>query len=75
MVVQHIIRLGSRVRVCDEEREAEFTIVPECEADAFADRISAESPCGRALLGRQVGERVRFHAPGGIVGITVVAVS
>jgi hypothetical protein len=42
MVVQHVIRVGSRVRVCDGERAAQFTIVPECEADAFADRISAE---------------------------------
>ncbi len=75
MVVQDVIRVGSRVRVRDEDGEEEFTIVPECEADAFADRISAESPFGQALLGHQVGERVRFRAPGGIVGVTVVAVS
>jgi len=75
MVAQDVVRVGSRVRVRDEDGEAEFTIVAECEADAFADRISAESPFGRALLGRQVGERVRFRAPGGIVGLTVVAVS
>jgi transcription elongation factor GreA len=86
MVVQDVIRVGSRVRIRDEDAEEEFdherqllgavfTIVAECEADAFADRISAESPFGRALLGHQVGERVRFRAPGGIVGVTVVAVS
>jgi transcription elongation factor GreA len=68
------VKVGSRVRVRDEDGEDEFTIVPDCEADACADRISAESPCGRALLGHQVGERVRFRAPGGIVGVTVVAV-
>jgi transcription elongation factor GreA len=75
MVVQDVIRVGSRVRVRDEDGEEEFTIVAEWEADAFADRISAESPFGRALLGHQVGERVRFRAPGGIVAVTVVAVS
>ncbi len=69
------VKVGSRVRVRDEDGEEEVTIVAECEADAFADRISAESPFGRALLGHQVGERVRFGAPGGIVGVTVVAVS
>ncbi len=68
------VKVGSRVRVRDEDGEEEFTIVPECEADAFADRISAESPFGRALLGHQVGERVRFRAPGGVVGVTVMAV-
>jgi len=68
-----VVRVGSRVRVQDADGEDEFTIVPECEADAFADRVSAESPCGRALLGHRVGDRVRFRAPGGIVGVTVVA--
>jgi len=75
MVVQDVIRVGSRVRVRDEDDEEEFTIVAECEADAFVDRISAESPFGRALLGHQVGDRVRFRAPGGNVGVTVLAVS
>ena len=75
MVAQDVIRVGSRVRVRVEDGEEEFTIVLECEADAFADRISTESPVGRALLGHQVGERIRFRAPGGIVCMTVVAVS
>ena len=74
MVVQDVIRVGSRVRVRDEDGDEEFTIVAECETDAFADRVSAESPFGRALLGHRVGERVGFRAPGGIVGLTVVAV-
>ncbi len=69
------VRIGSRVRVRDADGEDEFTIVPECEADACAERVSAESPCGRALLGHRVGERVRFRAPDGIMGVTVVAVS
>ncbi len=69
-----VVRVGSRVLVQDADGEDEFTIVSDCEADAFADRVSAESPFGRALLGRHVGERVRFRTPGGIVGVTVVAV-
>jgi transcription elongation GreA/GreB family factor len=69
-----VVRVGSRVRVQDADGEDEFTIVSDWEADAFADRVSAESPVGRALLGRHVGERVSFRAPGGIVGVTVVAV-
>jgi hypothetical protein len=58
------VKVGSRVRVRDEDGEEEFTIVAECEADAFADRISAESPFGRAPVrpsaarppGRRVGQ-------------------
>jgi transcription elongation factor GreA len=55
-----VVRMGSRVRVRDEDGEEEFAVVPHVEADAIADRISAESPLGRALLGRHVDERSGF---------------
>ncbi len=70
-----VVRIGSRVRVRDEDGEEEFALVPHYDADATADRVSADSPIGRALLGRHAGERVRFRAPGGIVGVIVVSVS
>ena len=69
-----IVLVGSHVRVRGSDGEDEFTIVLACEADATVDLVSAESPCGRALLGRRVGERVWFRAPGGIMGLTVVSV-
>jgi transcription elongation GreA/GreB family factor len=69
-----VVRIGSRVRVQDADGEDEFTLVPEHEADARAYRLSADSPLGRALIGRHVGERVRFRAPGGVMGVTVLAV-
>ena len=68
------VRIGSRVRVQDADGDDEFTIVAAHDADACADRVSVESPCGRALLGHHVGDRVRFRAPGGIVGLTLVAI-
>jgi transcription elongation factor GreA len=69
-----VVRVGSLVRVRDEDGDDEFLVVAPEEADATVDRISAESPLGRALLGRRVGERVRFRAPGGVAGVTVVGV-
>ena len=66
--IDGVVRVGSRVRVRDADDEDEFTIVPAWEADATADRVSVESPCGRALLGHRVGERVCFRAPGGLIG-------
>jgi transcription elongation GreA/GreB family factor len=69
-----VVRIGSRVRVRDEDGEDEFALVPHRDADAMADRVSADSPIGRSLLGRRAGDRVRFRAPGGIVGVTVVGV-
>ena len=69
-----LVRMGSRVRVRDMDGDAEFAVVPPEEADATADRISASSPLGRALLGRRLGEEVRFRAPGGLLAVTVVGI-
>jgi transcription elongation GreA/GreB family factor len=68
------IRIGSRVRVCDDDGDGEFTIVEPSEADAWADRVSAGSPLGGAFLGRRAGDEVRFRAPGGVLAVTVVEV-
>jgi transcription elongation GreA/GreB family factor len=68
------VRIGSHVRVRGEDGEAGFRIVEAVEADAVAERVSVESPLGRALLGRHVGDLVRFRAPGGELAVTVVEV-
>jgi transcription elongation GreA/GreB family factor len=44
------VQVGSRVRISDDEGEAEIELAAEL-ADPFAGRVSVESPLGRALLG------------------------
>jgi len=44
------------------------------EADPVQGRISNESPVGKALLGKRVGEEVQVQAPGGSVHLTVVGI-
>lgn len=68
------VRIGSLVSIRDDDGEAEFRIVEPNEADAIAERVSAASPLGRALLGRRVGDLVRFRAPAGVLAVTVVDV-
>jgi transcription elongation factor GreA len=69
------IQLGSHVRVkTDKGSEQAFVIVGPAEADPGSGRISNESPVGRALLGRQVGEDVEVLAPSGSVKLKVQAV-
>ena len=63
------------MRIRDEDGDVEFRIVDRAEADAIAERVSADSPLGRALLGRRVGDLVSFRAPGGVLAVTVVEVS
>jgi transcription elongation factor GreA len=61
--------------VRDVHGESEFAAVGPEDADAIAERVSAESPLGRALLGRSLGDEVRFRAPGGVLAVTVVEVT
>ncbi len=66
-----VIGLGSRIKVRDADGVAEFSVVEPGEADIAEERVSAESPLGRALLGRQVGDKVRFRA----LAVTVLEVN
>jgi transcription elongation factor GreA len=60
------VRLGSSVTVIgsDDERE-DYTIVGSAEADPKRGFVSNESPVGRSLIGRKVGDEVTIVAPGG----------
>lgn len=59
---------GATVTVMDidTEEEAIYTIVGDDEADAKNGRISISSPLARALIGKEVGDEIRFKAPGGL---------
>ncbi len=70
-----VIRIGSRVCVRDTDDRVEFDIVEPHEADIAEARVSVASPLGRALLGRQVGDEVRYRAPAGVRSVTVAEVS
>ena len=57
---------GATVHLLDEnDKPIKYQIVGETEADARVGRISYNSPLGRALIGRTVGEEVEFSAPSG----------
>jgi len=68
-----VVALGSRVTLVDEEGVKEsFLLVGAAEANPLKGRISNESPVGKALLGRRVGDRIEVQAPGGLVRYTIV---
>ena len=70
------VRLGSRVTVTDTSGEQEiYTIVGSAEADPRHGFISNESPVGRALLGKKIGEQVDVVAPGGSFNLKVVSLA
>ena len=57
---------GATVTVLDEnDKNQRYQIVGQTEADARQGRISYDSPLGRALIGKQVGEEVEVTVPSG----------
>lgn len=68
------VRLGSKITVLDVEMEVEeeYQVVGSQEADPMNGRISEESPFGKALLGKAIGETVIVEAPAGNIEYRVV---
>lgn len=70
-----IIHLNSTVTVQEEGFEPErFRIVGAAEADPRDGRISNQSPLGRALIGKKVGDTVTIEAPDGSFEYRIVSV-
>ena len=57
---------GATVTLADEDdKKVKYQLVGQVEADARDGKISFNSPLGRALIGRQVGEEVEVSTPSG----------
>ena len=69
------VSLGSNVTVTIGGKKEKFTVVGEWEADPLNKKISHESPLGRALIGKKVGEKGEVEAPAGKVLYTVVDIN
>ena len=68
------VRLGSKITVEDVEmgEQETYEVVGSQEADPMNGRISEESPFGKALLGKAIGETVIVEAPAGNIEYKVV---
>jgi transcription elongation factor GreA len=69
-----IVRLGSKVTLHAKGKKQVFMVVGEWEADPMERKISHESPLGKALMGREVGEKIEVEAPAGRITYTIVSV-
>lgn len=70
----HIVKLGSTVTLHFKGKKENFMVVGEWEADPTAKKISHESPLGKALIGKKVGEKVEVEAPAGKIIYTIASV-
>jgi transcription elongation factor GreA len=70
------IGIGTQVRIhaIDSGQTAEYDIVGSIEADPAQARLSADSPVGRALLGRRTGDVLQVETPRGEMRFRILAV-
>lgn len=72
-----IVNIGSTVVVynVNEKEEIEYNVVGSIEADPFANKISDQSPIGRALVGNKAGDSVSVETPVGTIQLEIRKVS
>ena len=73
----HLIDVGSTVTISyvDDDEEEIYHIVGRMEADPFENKISNESPIGKAILGKKEGDMVEIASPTGSYQIKIVKVA
>ncbi len=69
-----MVSLGSQVTLKVAGKQEVFTLVGEWEADPQEKTISHESPLGKALMGKAVGEDVEVEAPAGKMVYKIVSI-
>lgn len=72
-----VVGLGRTVVVQEKGTDLEetYTIIGSIEVDVSSGRISNESPIGRALLGKKVGDTAVVETPGGEISFVIVKIS
>jgi transcription elongation factor GreA len=66
--------LGSHVQVEQDGEPHTYQIVGHPEASPGEGKISNDSPVGRALLGKRVGDQVEVNVPRGVVKIILKSI-
>lgn len=70
------INIGCRVKIldCEYDEELEYKIVGSTEANSLKGKISNESPVGKALLGKEVGDTVKVETEMGVLEYKVLEI-
>ena len=68
------VGVGTKVTVKVDGSKAVFNIVGEWEADPVNKKISSESPLGKALVGKNIGDKVEVDAPAGKLHYEIIAI-
>lgn len=69
------VDIGATVILNDGKKDTTYTIVGGEESNPSEGRISYKSPLGKALMGKNNGERVVFHAPMGEITYRITQIN
>lgn len=70
------VQLGSSVKLVSEAgKERQLQVVGTVEADPLSGKISDESPMGKALLGKKLGDDVEINTPADVITYNIVEIS
>lgn len=69
------VRLGSKVELKDGGKPFTYQIVGTMEANPAGGKVSDESPIGKALLGKKVGDKAELKTPAGTHTYKIIKVS
>ncbi len=70
-----IIEFGSKVKLKNNEKLLEFMLVEDKESNPSKQKLSIQSPIGKAILGKKAGDTVKVSAPAGTIIYTIEAIS
>ena len=70
------VRIGSKVtiKLLDQEKESEFWVVDESEAEPSKRKISFNSPLGSALIGQKEGKEIKVDINGEKIGYRIMRI-
>jgi transcription elongation factor GreA len=75
-VAKDVVSIGSRVKLrdIDAKQTVEYRIVGSAEANPAENKLSNESPVGKAIIGRKKGETVEVAAPRGSMKFKILEI-
>ena len=64
-----------KIRNIDNKKEFEYTLVADAVADLSKGKLAVNSPIGKGLLGKKVGDIAEIKVPNGIMKFEIVNIS
>ena len=75
-VLPDVVELGNKVLIQNQDGKIEqYTIVGSTESNPVEGKISNESPVGRALLGKKIGDSIEVSTPAGVFTLKIIEIS